>query len=178
MQWPVPQRGIIEIASTIVLKNEATRKKDETTKGGVLKLWRNPQRGIIGLAGTGVALQAMSAAFLEREERPSGHLFFHFNSTFSFYFYWNYFGINTYQIWASCTVCLASMRDKRSRMERHLSRRSGPVGNCVEIIRNDLVCRVRGESIMTGACSILMRSMLNATGHVCYLNDVQMVWNL
>ena len=72
------------------------------------------------------------------------------------------------------------MRDKRSRMERHLSRRSGPVGNCVEIIRNDLVCRVRDESIMTGTCSILMRSMLNATVqvHVCTvssLNDVQMV---
>ena len=116
-----PQRGIIELARTKVLKYGATRKTDKTTKGGVLKLWRNPQRGIIGLAGTGVALQAMSAAFLEREERPSGHLFFFHSKLFLSTFIEIILVSTPARFRLPTQGALSTCGEKRSRVERQLS---------------------------------------------------------
>ena len=93
----------------------------ETTKGGVLKLWRNPQRGIIGLAGTGVALQAMSAAFLEREERPSGHLFFFHSKLFLSTFIEIILVSTPARFRLPTQGALSTCGEKRSRVERQLS---------------------------------------------------------
>ena len=143
VQWPVPQRGIIELASTKVLKYQDTRKNNKGWSSEVVE--KSSERDYwIGRDWSGAA---GNVCCLLRKRRAAIRAFVFHNKRFLSTFIVIILVSTPARFGLPALCALSTCGEKRSRVERQLSHGSGPVGNCVEIIKNDLVCRARAESI-------------------------------